>query len=323
MFKPQSLRGSLVLAFAAALTACTDTTQSPAAPDDEPAFAVASRPLLDAAVIQANLAQLNARLAAEGAPYAIERIELSLAPTADPANPIIVFAFDRTLRLTSRWVPGDVRRGADGNNITFANFGPFMVANGVTPGEAAIDAAFATWEGVRCSKLPLVKRALPPGIFPSVVFAIGGFANDPFAADISNIGFLPGFLFDAFVGPGASTSVLGVTFTLVFLESIGGPPSDIDANHRFDTAIKEIWYNDNFLWSATGGPGVDIETVALHEEGHALEMGHFGRIAGNLRTGILTVSPRAVMNAAILGTLRHPLGTDNGAYCGNWAQWPN
>jgi hypothetical protein len=29
------------------------------------------------------------------------------------------------------------------------------------------------------------------------------------------------------------------------------------------------------------------------------------------------------MNAAILGTLRQPLGTDNSAYCGNWAQWPN
>jgi hypothetical protein len=323
MLKPQSLRGSLVLALAAAIAACTESAPSPASPDDEPAFAVTSAPLLDAAVIQASLAQLNARLVADGAPYAIEQIELSLAPTADPANPNIVFAFDRALRLTSRWVPGDVRRGADGNNITFANFEPFMVANGVTPGEAAIDAAFATWNGVTCSKLPLVKRVLPPGIFPSVVFGLGGFTNDPFAADISNIGFLPGFLFDAFLGPGASTSVLGVTFTLIFLESIGGPPSDIDANHRFDTAIKEIWYNDNFLWSTNGGAGVDIETVALHEEGHGLEMGHFGRIAGNLKTGKLIVSPRAVMNAVILGTLRQPLGTDNSAYCGNWAQWPN
>lgn len=323
MTRTAHLRRGLALALLAALPACSETGDSPAAPESAPSFAVTRGPVLDAAAVQANLIRLNAQLAAQGSPVVIEQVELSLAPTAHPASPIIVFAFNRTLRIASRWVAGDVRRIADGDNITYANFQPLMIANGATPADAAVDASFATWNGVQCSNLPIVERNLAANIFPSAILTVGGFVNNPFAADIANIGFLPGALFDAFVGPGASSNVLGATFTLVFLESIGGPPSDIDNNNRFDTAHKEVWYNNNFLWTTSGGTGVDIETVALHENGHALELDHFGRIAGNLKTGILTVSPRAVMNAVILGTLRQPLGTDNGAYCGNWAQWPN
>ena len=323
MPKPETVCRSLVLVLVLGAMACTSDSTAPAGSDSTPAFAAASGSQLDETLIQRNLNALNARLAAQGAPYAIEQVELSLAPSADPASPIIIFAFDRTIRLPSRWAPGDVRRAADGINVTFANFIPLMIANGVTPAEASTDAAFATWSGVTCSKLPLVKRVLPGNVLPSAILALTGFVNDPFAADISTIGFLPGALFDAVIGPGASGSVLGATFTLAFLESVGGPPSDIDHNNRLDTALKEIWYNDNFLWTTSGGAGVDIETVALHEEGHALELGHFGRVAGNVKIGKLIVSPRAVMNAFILGALRQPLGTDNAAYCGNWANWPN
>jgi len=113
-----------------------------------------------------------------------------------------------------------------------------------------------------------------------------------------------------------------VTFTFIWVDG-NGDPTDINGDHRNDTALKEIWYNNAFLWSTNGGAGVDVETVALHEEGHAVELGHFGRVAGNVQTGKLTVSPRAVMNAFILGVLRSPLGTDEASYCGNFASWPN
>jgi hypothetical protein len=308
-----------------ALVAAGCTVDEATSPADglDPAFAVASQPapLVDAGFIAAQIGELNASLAAQGAGYAVERAELSFATNADPASPNIVVANNRTLRLDTRWVPGDARRGSAGNDITFANFQPLMFAPGAGSVEPSVDAAFGTWNAVKCSKLDLAKRALAPGVFPSAIFGLVGFANDPFAADISTVGFLPGFLFDAFLGPGASSSVLGVTWTFVFTDGAGNA-TDINHDGRDDTAIKEIWYNAGFTWSTTGSGGVDVETVALHEEGHALELGHFGKVTFNLKKGTFHASPRAVMNAVVLDVLRSPKGTDNGGYCGNWASWP-
>ena len=309
-----------VLLVLGTVTGCAERTTAPADEDFGPAFARTAGPVLDEGYIQARLDEINARLASAGAGYAVARAELSLSPSANPASPIVVFASDHDLRMSSQWVAGDPRRHATGPGLTWGNFEPFMTANGSVPAEASIDAAFGTWNAVRCSNLELTKVNLGPPSFPSLV--LGGALSDALQADITTMGFLPGGIFDAILGSGASTSVLGVTFTLVWVDG-NGDPTDIDGNHRSDTALKEIWYNDDFLWSTSGGPGTDVETVALHEEGHGLELGHFGRIAVNAKTGKLIVSPRAVMNAFILGTQRSPLGSDNGAYCGNWAAWPN
>ncbi len=309
-----------VLLVLGTVTGCAERTTAPADEDFGPAFARTAGPVLDEGYIQARLDEINARLASAGAGYAVARAELSLSPGANPASPIVVFASDHNLRLSSQWVAGDPRRGATGPGLTWGNFEPFMTANGSVPAEASIDAAFGTWDAVRCSKLDLTKVNLALASFPSLV--LGGTLSDALQADITTMGFLPGGIFDLILGPGASTSVLGVTFTLVWVDG-NGNPTDIDGNHCSDTALKEIWYNDAFAWSTSGGPGTDVETVALHEEGHGLELGHFGRIAVNAKTGKLIVSPRAVMNAFILGTQRSPLGSDNGAYCGNWAAWPH
>ncbi len=74
--------------------------------------------------------------------------------------------------------------------------------------------------------------------------------------------------------------VLGLLFNI--------PPAnpfeaDIDNNGKLDTALKEVWYNDSFAWS-TDGSAVDIETVALHENGHALELEHFVRFLEQTKT---------------------------------------
>jgi hypothetical protein len=312
----------LLGAFAVAALALSACAPEPTAPDASgaevqgPAFAKGGTAAGD--VVSAKLQEINAKLEAAGANYRVGKAELALAPNASPGAAQIIFAFDRQLRLPTKWVPGDPRRLADGANITHMVDQILATANGTINSEPSIDASFDTWENIQCSKLNIVKRPHDGQLHSAI---LGG---NPFAADIYTLGFLPGIFFDFYVQPGASQFVLGVTFTFWFIDpQNNNEPTDIDNNGRLDTALTEVWYNDDFLWSTSGGPGEDIETVAFHENGHSLELGHFGKISVNTRSGKLIVAPRAAMNAFILGTLRGPLGTDNAAYCGNWASWPN
>ena len=307
-------------AWAAILLTASCSSES-VTPGSAPNFSTSAA--IEEGPVSAQLARINDSLAALGLNIAVQKAEFLLAPTAPvPASGQIVFANDRAKQLTSRWVPNDPRREADGNRLTYMNVTPFMAANGAGNAEGGIDASFATWDAMKCTTLDIVKRPWNGGN-PSAILSVGGLQPvSPFSADIVTMGYLPGFIFDVVLGPGASTNVLGVTFTFVFLELAGGPNSDIDGDGRTDTALKEVWYNDDFDWTLSGlGDDIDVETVALHENGHALELGHYGKIFGTLGNLKLHVSPRAVMNAVILGTLRSPKGTDNAGYCGNFANW--
>lgn len=272
------------------------------------------------------LDSINRALRARGLRLQVARAEYVLAPTArSPASGQVIFANDREKRLSSRWVPGDERRLADGDRLTWLNVDPFMAANTaagpleVTP---SVEAAFGTWDEQQCSSLDIVERQWGGTTNPSILLDLGGLPVNLFEADISVIGFLPGEVFDSALGPGSSENVLGVTFTIVFTDGAGNP-TDIDRDGMEDTALKEMWFNNDFTWTTSGlGTDIDVETVVLHESGHAVELGHFGKIFGTLGNLTLHVAPRAVMNAIILGTLRSPLGTDNAAFCGKWASWP-
>jgi hypothetical protein len=285
----------------------------------------ALRPSLDASAAARYLDGVNARLASQGSNIRIAYAEyVTGGPTAYEAGQI-VFANDRELRIPSRWVPFDPVRERDGT-LSYVIYDPLSFANGSIDGAPEIDASFATWEAVACSQLDIVKVP-DTNVFPSAVF--GG---DFFQADIIELGFLPGAFFDAFLGPGAAETVVGVTFTGIWIDDNGTPadpsddfPTDFDGNGYNDTAIAEVWYNDDFDWTATGLPAtsVDIQTVAFHENGHALGLGHFGRIFGTIANLTLHVSPRAAMNAIILSVLRGPLGSDTAGYCGLYGSWPN
>jgi hypothetical protein len=232
-----------------------------------------------------------------------------------------IFANDRTKQLTAQWVPNDSRRNADGNNLTYLVWDVFAPANFGLPnqfdGTPAIDASFDTWNTIKNkAKLNITKRPNTP-FNPSLI--LGG---NPFLADIAQVGFLPGIFFESFVGPGSSTNVLGVTFTFIFVDSEGNP-TDINNDGFNDTAVKEVWYNDDFVWTDSGNTAteIDLETVALHENGHALGFGHFGKISVT-KNNKLHVSPRSVMNAIILGTQRTLLGTDKASYNSIYGNWP-
>lgn len=308
-----------------ASVACTDSTAPVRVAMPSPNLSVEAGDDDDAAGVSAFLAGVNRQAASAG--VRVGYAEVLLTPEAPAKTPRILFANDRQLRLESKWVARDLRRLSTDATLSYGVFSPLAIATIGGPAEASFDATFGTWNAVSCSKLRVRKVAI--NRFPS--FILGGGLFPP--ADINDVGFLPGAVFDAFLGIGASQFVIGVTFTFNFIQvGPGGVPlldpngntipTDIDRDGRDDTAFKEVWFNDALPYSTTGAPGfIDIESAALHEHGHALELGHFGKIVGDPNTGKLHVSPRAVMNAAILGTLRAPLGTDNAALCGNFGSW--
>ncbi|MGH7586888.1 MAG: hypothetical protein ACREMH_11620 [Gemmatimonadales bacterium] len=276
----------------------------------------------EATATSTGLDEVNARLATEGRPIRVGQALLLLAPGAPPNRASVVFSNDRNLRLPFQWVQGDPRRGTTGNQLRHYFFSPLGAVNtftGPADGEPQVDASFGTWEGLSCVNTDLVKKPFD-GTFPSAIFAGG----DPLGADINTTGFIPAVFFDLVLGPGASTQVLGVTFPFIWVDE-NGDPTDIDGDGNADTAFAEIWYNNGFTWTLTGVGGIDVQTVALHENGHGLGLGHFGKVHATFpppkELGRLHVSPRAVMNMFILSTLRELLGSDKAGVCGIFASW--
>lgn len=280
-----------------------------------PSFDLKNAKTSSGALYSPILSALNEQLSMSG--VALEKAEYM----AEGREGLIIFANDKTLNLGSRWVPNDVRRGGD-DDINYLVFQGLATANGTINSEPSIDASFNTWNNISsCNNVELVKNA-DNGVFPSAILTLGGQPGDPSVSDINTVGFLPAGIFDAVLGAGASEFVLGVTFTFVFIDADGNPV-DANGDGKNDTAFKEVWYNDSFLWTnELEQPGVDIESVALHENGHALEKGHIGAGVFNTITNELRFTPRAVLNAAYIGPLRSPQALDHRSHCGTFGTWP-
>lgn len=226
-------------------------------------------------------------------------------------------------RLDYDFVPFDQRRagwsgssGGSNDNITFAidQTGDAVPPLGGLTGNAttaAIRSAMQTWNAQQCSDLELTEKltAADLGFVAHEFYGTGG--SPDIAADIQHAGWQ-----DLDLG-----FRIAVTFTLAFVDALG-TPTDIDRNGRGDVAFTEIYYGPANSWTIGSGPGFDVETIALHEAGHALSQSHFGLFALP-KDSPPTVFPRAVMNPVILGVLHSLLGTDIAGHCANWGSWPN
>lgn len=261
--------------------------------------------------------QVNDQLRARGLGIAVEQIQFFTFGEGRPSNRIHQQPF--------RWVANDPRRLADGDNITYlVDQSDGATASGLTGAdtEAAIDRSMATWQTASCmDKVGLVKRpdsGADPDIF-DFFFGFGGFGN-PFLADIVNAGWLPRAYFEAVGGPGGGRGILAFSVTFVFVDDAGNP-TDINGDNYLDSALNEVYYNDNF--GNPGGdragnpwridqqrPAVDVETVSLHENGHSLGLGHFGP------------PPAAVMNPVYAGINHEPDAIDHAGMCAVWQSWP-
>ena len=270
----------------------------------------------DPAVL-ARMHQINQQLASLGLDYAVEQIEFFTIGAGRPSNRIHQQPF--------RWVANDPRRLAQGSDITYlVDRSDGKTASGLSKDqtEAAIDRAMDTWQADSClEKVDIVKRSdsgADPDIF-DFFFGFGGF-GDPFLADIVNAGWLPRAFFEAVGGPGGGRGILAFSVTFIFVDD-DGIPTDINGDNYLDTALDEVYYNDTFgdrrddragnPWGINVAlPGIDVETVALHENGHSLELGHFGP------------PPVAVMNPVYGGIRQSPFSPDSAGMCAVWESWP-
>ena len=266
--------------------------------------------------VLAMMHRVNKQLAAQGLNIAVEQIEFFTFGLGRPTNRIHQQAF--------RWVAGDPRRLAAGSDITYlVDQSEGATASGLSnlATEGAIDSAISTWDTEKClRKVKINKRAddgADPDIFDSF-FGFGGF-GDPFLADIVNAGWLPRAYFEAVGGPGGGRGILAFSVTFIFVDASG--PTDINGDNYLDTALNEVYYNDTFgdpgddragnPWGINIQlPGIDVGTVVLHENGHSLEVGHFGP------------PPDAVMNPVYAGIRQSLFPIDQAGMCIVWRAWP-
>jgi hypothetical protein len=261
---------------------------------------------------------VNARLIERGASFLVDRAEfLTLADSNEVGQ--TVFFNDRAKQLDAHFVPLDPRRGGIAN-VTYRVDQTEGAVDGLTVAQttAAIDRAMTTWNNVNCSTLPITKLPDLPGFDLGIVEGL--LFGQPIGlvgtADIVHAGWLPGGVLPP--------NVIGVTFTLIFIDDVTGEPTDIDNNGKADVAFREILYNNAFTWTVDPiNSNIDIETVALHESGHGLSQGHFGKAFVTDSNGKLHFSPLAVMNAAYTGVQLQINQTDSAGHCSIWGSWPN
>lgn len=272
--------------------------------------------------IKAIMTEMNLQLESMGENVRVGMVEYYTA--LDKAGQIVYFD-DRTKQLGSHWIPYDGWRNGV-RDIYWLSDLVAGTATGVTEAEtqSAVSNAMDTWEGVKCSDIPLIQLPDYDIDWGYVQWLLGMGGVPGWFADITQAGWLPRAFFDVIAEDGGDY-ILGATFTFIWVDAVTGEPTDMDNNKKRDVAFREIYYNNNFTWSIDPSinPGIDVETVVLHETGHGLSQGHFGKLFQTDANGKFHFAPRAVMNAGYTGVQREIKGTDNGGHCSIWVAWPN
>lgn len=266
---------------------------------------------------------------------------------AEGAGNTVFFSNVGNKQSGSDFVPNDPRNWFPSNPFlgewTDGSLGFWMdgTEQGTTSGMSenetknAFRSVMNTWGSVNCSNgLVLSDQGVTTpadygdvGIVQAIVTGgqQGSFGTAP--GTIVHAGNLGAWFFDIIGGPGGGDGILGATFTFIWVNG-SDEPTDIDQNGKLDVFVREIYMNDGFNWQDAPNDvlfnGIyDYETVLLHEAGHGLSQGHFGKLFGTAANGKLHFAPYALMNAGYTIAQREITATDNAGHCSNWGEWPN
>jgi hypothetical protein len=328
------------------VASCVDAT--PIAPTMVPTSASLSASTTNAAEtseVSALLGSMNLQLATAGAKVRVAKAELVMdAMGWNGATSTIIFASDRARGIGSEWVPGDARRdGRVGVTYAFGSDNPGLPRTRNADGtnvrsvplaqlDAQIEEAMAAWRNQSCSA-PIDRVAIPAGTDPDILDELfrgqAPKANYAQPADIVQSSWQPRQFFWNVAGGDtlSGNSIIGVTFTFVFVDD-NGNPTDIDGNKKDDIGLAELFYNTRFFWGNDGAANtVDFYSIITHETGHALGLGHFGKLfvtkhaaADGIQIADIKYAPYAIMNAAYVTGRNEIAGTDHSSFCQIWAQ---
>lgn len=311
----------------------------------------------EVAIVSSGLDEMNARLAAAGAPLRFAKAELRFAGVGyEAATSTIVFANDRARGIGAEWVKGDPRRNGR-TGVTYAvgsNSGglPFTLNadwSAIVPVPAAqvdaqIEEGMQAWRNRSCSAAGIERVAggANPDLFDEIYrgYVPMDWTNP---ADIVQGMWQPRGFFQtlamAFGMPAAEGDfIIGITLSAYFVDDEGNY-SDIDRNGKADIGLAEIYYNRfvgvtpqgqilGYLWSNDGAPGfTDFYSIIAHETGHALGLNHFGKVFvtkkatedGQLTVDEVKYAPEALMNAVYITGRNEIRGTDNSSFCMLWS----
>jgi hypothetical protein len=243
-----------------------------------------------------------------------------------------------------QWVENDARRHDDHGLTLYYRIDLTELPPGVSAAktEQAIEAAVATFEGQACGRtLDLVRVDRDQDEdFGYVQHQLGmGGAAAP-RADITFAGWLPAAFMAAAGVPGSFGVALPAAWqtdgALAWGLDVWDPSrsfTDVNRDRKHDLFATEIYFNSDWNYVTDDKEladtlfYIDVQTIATHELGHALGMGHFGRSTVILDAEgqfiDLYVNPHSasLMNTSSFYQKRDLSGSDVASFCQLYANW--